>query len=238
MIATIHQPQYLPWLGYFDKMARADLFIVLDNVQFKKNEWQNRNRIKSPEGWQWLTVPVYQQHGQLIREVKINNSVDWLRKQLNALQQNYKKAPYYQTYMPGVEQVLMHQYDSLLDITMSFIHQIRDWLEIDTQMIMASETDDVVKSTGTERLVELCLAYGADTYLSGQGGQNYCDFAMFEEHNIMIEVQDYQHPFYSQAQNGKQDQAFVSHLSVLDLLFHCGPESRSILMNPAFETTS
>ena len=89
MIVTIHQPQFMPWIGYFDKMEQADVFVYLDNAQFKKNEWQNRNRLKTAQGWQWLTVPVLHRFPQSIREVGINDEVDWKSKHLNALTTNY-----------------------------------------------------------------------------------------------------------------------------------------------------
>ncbi len=95
MIVSVHQPQYLPWLGYFDKIERSDIFVFLDNVQFKKNEWQNRNKIKTSEGWQWLSVPVIHKFMQKISEVKINNTVWWGKKHLNALVTNYSKAPFF-----------------------------------------------------------------------------------------------------------------------------------------------
>ena len=95
MIVSIHQPQYLPWLGYFDKIERSDAFVFLDNVQFKKNEWQNRNKVKTDQRWQWLTIPVIHKFGQKINEVKINNTVRWGKKHLTALLNHYSKAPFF-----------------------------------------------------------------------------------------------------------------------------------------------
>jgi hypothetical protein len=99
LIVAVHQPQYLPWLGYFDKMRRADVFCYLNDVQYKKNEWQNRNRIKTAQNWQWLTVPVRYHFPEKINEVHINNGVDWTRKHLQALITNYRRAPYYKAYI-------------------------------------------------------------------------------------------------------------------------------------------
>ena len=95
MIVAIHQPQYLPWLGYFDKIRRADAFCFLDNVQYKKNDWQNRNRLKTAQGWQWLTVPVHYRYPQKISEVTINNAAKWKNKHLQALISNYSRAPFF-----------------------------------------------------------------------------------------------------------------------------------------------
>ena len=103
MICAIHQPQYLPWLGYFDKMAGADVFVLLDDVQFKKNEWQNRNRIRDAQGWQWITVPVLHDHGQRINQVKLNSVVDWRGQHIRAIELNYKKSPFFASYWPRLK---------------------------------------------------------------------------------------------------------------------------------------
>ena len=103
MIVAIHQPQYLPWLGYFNKMMASDIFCYLDNVQYKKNEWQNRNKILSKDGWQWLTVPVLHRFGQDIREIVINSTERWRHKHLQALQTNYAKAPFFKKYFPEIQ---------------------------------------------------------------------------------------------------------------------------------------
>jgi len=105
MIITIHQPQYLPWLGYFDKARQADVFILLDDVQFKKNEWQNRNRIRTAQGWQWLTVPVLHDFGAKINGIKINNKISWRANHQKAIELNYGKAPYFKEYFPYFQEV-------------------------------------------------------------------------------------------------------------------------------------
>ena len=111
LIVTIHQPQYLPWIGYFDKINQVDAFCFLDNVQFKKNEWQNRNRIKTAQGWQWLTVPVKHRFPQTIEEVEINDTVNWRRKHLQALATNYKKTPYFDEYIEFFEDVYSNEWE-------------------------------------------------------------------------------------------------------------------------------
>ena len=229
MIITIHQPQYLPWLGYFDKARQADVFILLDNVQFKKNEWQNRNRIRTAQGWQWLTVPVYHAFGERINEVKINNKIPWRAQHLKAIELNYCKTPYFEEYYPHFQKALGQEWEKLVDINIYFIRRIIDWLGIKPQLVLSSEYEAVDHKTG--RLVDLCRHLGADTYLSGEGGMAYLDEGQFKDNDIKILIQQYQHPEYPQRWINKNEEGFISHLSVIDLLFNCGPKSLDYLAN-------
>lgn len=228
MICAIHQPQYFPWLGYFDKMARADVFVLLDNVQFKKNEWQNRNRIRTPngEGWQWLTVPVIHDHGQLIREVKINNQVDWAQQHRRAVELNYTKARYYREVWPALQPLFDQRWDNLCELNVAVVRKMAELLSIKTRIVTASELS--VTSARTERLVDICRVLECDTYVAGSGCSNYMDFDLFKASGIKLEIQDYQHPVYPQvwSRNGVD---FVSHLSALDLIMNCGQQSLSVL---------
>ena len=164
MIVAIHQPQYLPWLGYFAKMHQADVFVLLDTVQFKKHEWQNRNRIKTAQGWQWLTVPVMQQFPQRLAEVQINPGVRWPHKHCQALRSNYSRAPYFQDYRSEFEDMLGRPWERLVDLNTCVITALRDALHITTPLLLASELPDDADPTG--RLVSICQALGGTTYLS------------------------------------------------------------------------
>ena len=227
MIVTIHQPQYLPWLGYFDKAQRADIFIILDDVQFKKNDWQNRNRIRTSQGWQWLTLPVLHNHGQSILEVKINSTTNWRKAHFNALKMNYSKTPFFKTYIEFFESVYEREWELLVDINMCFIEQIIKWLGITTRIVKSSDYN--IEGEKTERLINLCKECKATTYLSGADGQNYMDLDQFEQNNIQLEIQDYHHPVYPQYWTDGEKTNFISHMSVVDLLFNCGPDSFKIL---------
>jgi hypothetical protein len=227
MIITIHQPQYLPWLGYFAKAQQADIFILLDNVQFKKNEWQNRNRIRTPQGWQWLTVPVLHEFGTKINEVKIDNKRTWRQDHQKALEFNYCKAPYFEEYFPYFQKILAQEWEILSDINTHFIRLIVDLLGIKTKIVLSSEYEAAEHKT--LRLVDLCKYFNAETYLSGEGGSAYLDEEQFKNHHINVIVQKYQHPVYPQRWENKNSEGFVSHLSVVDLLFNCGPESMAIM---------
>jgi len=227
MIVTIHQPQYLPWLGYFDKAHRADIFIILDNVQFKKNDWQNRNRIRTSQGWQWLTVPVLHNHGQSIIEVKINNTIKWRKAHCHAIKMNYSKAPFFNEYMGFFESVYNREWESLVDINIYFIEKIIEWLGIKTKIVKASDFQATEEST--QRLVDLCKEFDATTYLSGPDGEKYMDINKFEDNNIHLKIQDFHHPVYSQLWTGGKNENFISHMSVIDLLFNYGSDSLRVL---------
>lgn len=223
MIVSIHQPQYLPWLGYFDKVERSDVFVFLDNVQFKKNEWQNRNKIKTSDGWQWLSVPVIHGFTQKISEVEINNTVQWGRKHLMALVTHYSKAPFYKDYIDFFEQAYTQEWTFLVDINVHVIKYLVDVLGLsDKKFVLASDLES--REGSTERLIDICKQLGGDVYLSGKDGAKYMDLEIFKEEGIQVIFQDYKHPQYDQLYGD-----FEPFLSIIDLLFNCGPESLSIL---------
>lgn len=219
---AIHQPQYLPWLGYFDKIDSADFFVFLDNVQFKKNEWQNRNRIKSMQGWQWITVPVYYNFGQKINEIRIDNKVDWRRKHLQALISNYSKAPYFKEHREFLEETYSREWGFLTDINIWMIKNLALKIGIEKRFIIASEL--ALSEDPTERLLDICRHLNADTYLSGKDGAKYMDIKRFQESGVKIVFQDYQHPMYNQLYG-----TFEACMSAIDLMFNYGPESIAIL---------
>ena len=229
MLVAIHQPQYLPWLGYFDKIRRADVFCFLDNVQYKKNEWQNRNKIKNVQGWQWLTVPVNYRFPQKIKEVTAGDPLKWGKKHLQALITNYSKAPFFKEYIGYFERFYSRERKLLSEINIDAVKIICELLQIkNTSFVIASDVSNSEDPTG--RLVGICKAVGGDTYLSGKDGAGYMDLAKFRENNVSVIFQDFKHPSYPQ-----QFGAFEPNLSVVDLLFNCGPESldRILRMNSA-----
>lgn len=228
MIVAIHQPQYLPWIGYFDKMRRADVFCYLDNVQYKKNEWQNRNRIKTAGGMQWLTVPVGYRFPQKISEVRINPAVNWRHKHLQALITNYRRAPFFEEYIDFFDEMYSNCWTLLAELNMTFTERLRRLLGLaDKPTVMASDLD--LSDEPTRRLIDICRSVGADTYLSGPDGANYMDLEKFRQSGIEVVFQEFCHPFYPQ-RFGR----FQSHLSIVDLLFNCGPGSmqKIIAANP------
>lgn len=222
MIVSIHQPNFMPWLGFFDKAVRSDLFILLDNVQFEKNDWQNRNRIKGPGGPQWLTVPVQHRFPQTIAEVCIDNKANWRRKHWNAIASNYSKTPFYEQYGPLFEAVYQQGWDMLIDLNVRLLNLVFDIIGVKTPVRMASEFQ--TEQASSERLADLCKAVGGDIYLAGAGGHDYLDSTPFEAAGIQVEYQTYSHPTYPQRFGD-----FAAHLSVLDLIMNCGDQSLAII---------
>lgn len=222
MIVAVHQPQYLPWLGYFDKMDRCDLFVFLDSVQFKKNEWQNRNRIKTASGWQYLTVPVRHRFPQSILDVQIDNRAHWERKHLQALTVHYGKAPYFCAYLPFLQEVYNRHWDSLCELCIYLIQYLASAMGIKVKVARSSE--EQWSAEPTERLIEICRWAGADTYLAGAGGLHYMRLDRFQQEGIRVLRQEFESPTYPQ-QYGR----FEPNLSIVDLLFNCGPKGLEIM---------
>ena len=223
MIVAVHQPQYLPWLGYFDKIASADVFVLLDNVQYKKNEWQNRNRIKTASGPQWLTVPVSYRFGQQINEVLVNNNENWRKKQKQAIITNYRKAAHWQQTSDVLEDIFVRPWQRLADLNIFVVRRLAEILGIATPIYVASELPAFPEDPD-ERLISIVRHFGADTYLAGSGGHNYMNLDKFAENGIKVSFQDYKHPVYKQLFDG-----FEPYLSVIDLIFNHGNESLTIL---------
>lgn len=219
-IAAIHQPQYLPYLGFFHKLLHCDIFIALDNVQFQKNGLQNRNKIKSSQGWQWLTVPVIHRFGQLIKEVCISPQVPWQRKHWGALVASYSRAPYFDLYGPGLKDLLDREWSHLCDLDMAVTRWTAEVLGIKTSILCSSALK--AEGTKTEFLISICNAVRADCYLSGPGGKRYMDLVAFEAANITVIWQDFTAPTYEQL---FPEFGFAPNLSVVDALFNHGPKT-------------
>jgi hypothetical protein len=192
---------------------------LLDTVQYKKNEFQNRNRIKTADGWQWLTVPVTYRFLQRIEEVGVNQTVDWQRKHLQALKTNYSKAPFFDSYYPSFEDFYQESYEKIVDVNVACIELLMELLGLERKLVLASSLQ-VNTEDPTLRLVEICQALGGAAYLSGKDGAKYMDTDMFASHQIDILFQDFKHPQYPQCFG-----TFEPNMSVVDLLFNCGPES-------------
>jgi len=224
MKIAVHQPQYLPWLGYFHKMMMADVFVFLDNVQFKKNEFQNRNRIKTKDRVIWLTVPVIHRFPQLISEVMINNRENWRKKHLRTLEINYRKAPYFERFFPIFVEGLEKEWVYLSPLNIYFVEKIAEALAIEKRFVVASELESLPEGA-TDRLVAICRKLGGNTYISGAGGRGYLELTKFEKAGIKVIFQEFKHPVYPQLYG-----EFEPYLSVVDLLFNLGEESGKIIL--------
>jgi hypothetical protein len=219
---AIHQPHYLPWLGYMAKMTEADVFIFLDTVQYEKNGWQNRNKIKTAQGWQWLTVPVRAPFPSRLTGVTIDHDQGWARKHLQAIRIHYARAPYLSKCLPELERVLTHPWHTLPELNVELTRHLAAELGIACRFELASHLP--ARDEPTDRLLDLCKAVGGECYLAGQDGPKYMALDRFEAAGIRVWQQDYQHPRYSQG-GGE----FLPNLSVIDLLLNHGENSGSIL---------
>jgi len=222
MRVTIHQPQFLPWLGYLDKIDQADAFIMLDTVQFKKNEWQNRNRIRTAKGWQWLTVPVLQHFGQRIDEVLINPTAAWKAQHLRALDMHYARAPYRNRYLAQLRELYAAPWNKLSDLNEATVQWLLEAYGITTPVHRAA--DYAARDEPTDRLIDLCRAVGATQYLAGPGAEHYMDTPRFESSGVRLNLQVFHHPIYRQVY-----EPFEPNLSALDLLLMQGPEALTTL---------
>ena len=224
---SIHQPNFVPWLGYFYKIAQSDVFVILDDVQYTKNSFINRNKIKTPQGPKWLTIPVAQagKFGQNINETHISNREKSLKKVVRTVEQNYKKAPYFDRYFEGFSKICQESPDIISELNNRLIIWAMDSLSIQTEVRYSSQLG-VDHLQRTERLTAICEHLGADHYFSGFGGMKYQDEEIFRQANIQVKVSGFKHPVYDQLWG-----EFVHGLSILDLLFNCGPQSLDVLTN-------
>ena len=226
MILAAHQLHYFPWLRYFHKIASVDTFVVLDNIQFNKNGWQNRNKIKGPAGEVILTVPILQKFQQALSEVRIDNKQPWRRKHLGALLSNYQKAAHFKDYEPFFREVYGKPWEVLNELNYEILLYLLKALGVRTRVLRSSELS--LEGEGNQRLVNLCKELGARSYLTGTyAAQTYLDPDLFEREGIELLSQDYECPRYPQLY---PEAGFVSELSIIDLLFNCGPKSLEILM--------
>lgn len=224
MRVGIHQLHYLPWLRYFEKIARCDAFIVLDNIQFTKNGWQNRNKIKAPGGAVVLTVPVRVRLGQTLDTVAIDEGAPWRRKHWRSIQQSYAKGRFYSDHEGFLRDAYARKWLKLNALNRHMLTYFIEALGIDTRVVYASELD--APGTATERLVNLIKAVGGDRYYTGAYAvEEYLDADLLAGSGIAMDIQEWHPPTYPQMHGG-----FLQDLSIIDLLINCGPDSLAILL--------
>nr|WP_277425112.1 WbqC family protein [Pseudomonas chlororaphis] len=215
------QSNYIPWKGYFDMIASVDEFILYDDMQYTRRDWRNRNQIKTPQGVQWLTVPVLVKgkYHQKIRETEIDGA-EWAAAHWKSLVQNYSRAPHFHEISKWLEPLyLNNSYTHISELNQRFIQAICDYLEIKT--IISNSWDYVQVDGKTERLAGLCAQAGGMEYISGPAARNYIDEKVFETMNIKLTWFDYAgYPEYPQLWG-----EFTHGVTILDLLFNCGKDS-------------
>jgi hypothetical protein len=215
---VVLQPGYLPWLGFYDQLRRADVFVYYDDVQYDKHGWRNRNRIKTQNGAQWLTVPVRHSGGSgfpRILDVEIDNRTPWARKHVASLRQAYARAPFLDRYLPELEELLQREWSRLVDLDIACAALMAGWLGLRTRVERSSALDIGGERSG--RLVSICTRFGATKYVSGDAAAAYLDIDLFRQNGIEVEWQHYTHPTHAQLHGD-----FIPYLSAIDLLLNCG----------------
>lgn len=221
---VILQPSFLPWLGYFDQYDWADTFVIYDDTKFDKHGWRNRNRILSPTGVQWLTVPVRTKGRMqpLNTEITIANERKWAKKLTTTLRQSYSNQPYFKQYFPQLESILNEPYSRLINLNLNCLRWLIESLGLPQKFVLSSQLSG--EGQRTRRLIAICRELKATDYLSGNSAQNYIDKNQFQAANIRLHWHNYQHPVYQQG-----TETFHPYLSTVDLLFRQGPQSLQIL---------
>lgn len=218
MIVSINQPAYLPWLGYFDRIIKSDVHIVLDNVQMEHNtktSFTNRNKIRTNQGWCWLTVPI--KHPKTAEEALINhiavNDIRWKKKHYRSIVQSYGKLEGFKVHQEWFEWFYNSDWDNLAQLLRVSTEYFLEFLSIKTSIIYSSELG--VTGQKDDLVMNLCKYAGADVYLSGPFGRDYLDIEKFNNHNIEVKFHDYEHQEYSQVHG-----EFIPYMSIIDLLFN------------------
>jgi len=238
MIVAAHQPAFLPWLGYLDKLAKADVFVVMDDLQYEAQNFQNRNRVKIIAGSTWITVPLRRgAQGDRILDKVIDNAGSrrhhWQHRAWRTLEVHYGKTPFFEQYKDELKDVFTRRWDRLVDLDLHMLELARRWFGITRPIVRASTLG--LSGQKTERILDMCKKVGAKLYLSGAGGSSdYLDTSAFERAGVGLMWQTFRHPTYPQRY---PQVGFVSHLAFVDLLLNCGPEAREILWGRAEEVS-
>ena len=225
MIVSIHQPNYIPWLGFFNKISNSDVYVVFDDVQFPRGkDYANRNQIKTNNGKLWLTVPVLDKSKlKPWNTIEINNN-GWVNKHLTNIESFYKKSLYFNDYFPDLEKIYKKNHNLLIDLNLDIIKYLIKKLDINTKIVFSSEYKTDL--TGLDKILFILEQLDATKYISGggEGSKRYINETSFNEKRIELTWQKYTHPIYTQQFNN-----FESHLSILDLLFNEGPNSKNFI---------
>lgn len=225
MVVTTHQPIFLPWPGFFYKALRADVLVLLDQVQFPKGRgWMHRNRVKSDQGDHWLRVPVWKAGRglQIIKDVEICNERDWRTRHLRSVRELYANAPYLHSHLPALDDIYARHHRFLLAFNMDLIRYLWRALEMPGALRLQSEL--AVTGSGTDLLANVCDAMKAETYLAPTASEKYLDQQQLRDRKIELVLVKFHPPVYPQLWG-----AFRYNLSTLDLLLNCGPKARDIV---------
>ena len=223
MILTGHQPQFLGgYCGYIEKIASADVYIYMDEVEFSKNDFVNRNRIKTNQGEKWLTVPILYQGHAKIKDIQIDTSKRWQKKHLESIRQAYSKTPFYKQYEPFLSDLYTRPWDLLADLNLHILEWILDELGVTTKIIKMSDRN--FQGTKSDLILDMCLQLQADYFIFGAQGRDYAKPVDFHRAGISIEFQEFIHPEYVQPHGN-----FLPYMAVLDIMFQKGKNSLDVI---------
>jgi hypothetical protein len=213
-IVTAHQIEHLAWLGLLDKFNKADSIILCDSMQFEKDNYHNRNKIRTKDGWQWLTVPVEHNNHKPMKEIKINGNF-WIKKYLRVISQNYNKSTHFNYYYPTLEKIINKNEKYLIDLNMNLIYQMWKWFGIKKEFCFLSQLNIDPKFKTTDLLIEISKATQADIFLAGMCGNTYIEQEKFKKANIILNFHQFTYPIYKQL-----FQPFIPGMSSIDYLFN------------------
>ena len=222
----IHQPNYIPWVGYFHKILLSDVFVFLDNVEYTSGV-SNRNKIKTRDGWMWLTVPTKRSNRShsKVSEVLVDNSKKWQKIHWNSIKTYYGNAPRFKEFEPFFQSFFSKNWEKLSDMNMFFITETSKMLGIEGKFLKASDMD--LEGARTDLLINICKKLGANEYISGKGSKNYLEVDKFEKAGIKVVYQDFDYPTYNQ----RLVPPFVKNLSIIDILLNEGQRTFDIIKN-------
>jgi len=226
MKISILQSNYIPWKGYFDIIKSSDKFIIYDIAQFTKNDWRNRNKIKTTNGIQWLTIPVKGHISETIYQTKVANK-NWANKHWKTIKLNYLKTKYFHYYEKSLEDIFQEasEKEYLSEINCIFIKFINNILDIKTEIIHSSDIEIDTNQNPSKKLLSICKLHNASHYISGPSAKDYLDIAIFKKNSIDTVWMDYSnYPEYNQLHG-----AFNKNVSVLDLILNQGPSAKDFL---------
>lgn len=227
-IVAMHQPNYLPWLGFFSKIKHSDCFVIVDNIEFNRRGYTHRNKIRVnvKGGWMWLTIPSVSNVplGTLINEVKLPKNNEWQKKHWKIIYLNYKKADYFYSYNDFFDKLYKKRFEYLWQVNEEITLYLLKSFDIDVEIIKASKLDldpDLQKS---DLIIAILKGIGAKTYLSGPSGKNYLEFDKFKKNDIKLGFFEFKHPVYKQRFYG-----FEPNMAAIDLLFNVGKKSKELI---------
>jgi hypothetical protein len=238
-VLVAHQAEFMPWLGFFSKAAMGDIYLILDDTQFKKKNFQNRNKIRdySKDGWAWLSVPLINKDKIQMLDKMVFVTDDWKREHLKAIKHAYARAPFFNDFYNLIEDIYLKQKTNrLIDLNLELIKFGLKCFEVLTPVYLTSEINATIrKITGekTDFIIDMCKVVGARVLVAGQGGKEYIEEDKFRNNDIQLVYQKFSHPVYTQMHGN-----FLPYMSFIDLLFNHGGEARHILTKSEYELST